>query len=79
MFDKLVSYPLQKGIGLYIILVIGNETTQIINNSIDTSLEQIDGMTAVLLEVIRFLINFEGAAVLAVVGFITWYVYQVKS
>lgn len=79
MFEKLVSHPLEKLIGIYLITVVGNVTTGIINNSIDSVIPQLDTASADLLKVLRFMLNFEGALIITVIGFIAWYISQLKQ
>ena len=79
MIEKLISNPLQKAITLYIFLIIGNETTEIINDSIDTVIGQVDGTVVFVLNVLRLLVNFEGAAIVAVICFIIWYLSQLNN
>ena len=79
MFEKLISHPLEKIIGIYLITVVGNVTTGIINNSIDSVIPQLDTASANLLKVLRFMLNFEGALIFTVIGFIVWYINQLKQ
>jgi hypothetical protein len=79
MFEKLISHPLEKLIGLYVLTVIGNVTTGIINDAIDEVIPQVDSTSASLLGILRFMLNFEGALILTFVGFIIWFISQMKN
>ena len=79
MFEKLISHPLEKLIGLYLLIVIGNMTTGIINDAIDEVIPQVDSASASLLGILRFMLNFEGALILTVVGFIIWFISHMKN
>jgi len=57
MIVKLFSKPLEKTIWLYVIFVIGNATTGIINDLIDNIILHVDDASAGLLNIIRTLFN----------------------
>lgn len=59
-------------IGLYLMIVIGNTTTDIINIAIDKVIPEVDNTTAALLGIIRFISNFDGALILSIVGILYW-------
>lgn len=76
MFEKLISHPLEKLIGIYVIIVIGNATTGIINDAIDKVIPQVDNASAAVLGILRFVLNFDGALIMSVVGILIWLLTQ---
>jgi hypothetical protein len=79
MDEKFITRPLNWFIGIYLMIVIGNATTGIINNVIDEVVPQVDNLTASLLGIIRFVLNFDGALIMSIVGFIIWLVTHWKN
>jgi len=79
MIEKLFNRPLEKAIGLYILLVIGNVTTGIMNDAIDNVLPELDSSSAGILTSFRFIINIPGAIIVTIGGFIIWYIAQMNK
>lgn len=79
MIEKLFSKPFQKALGLYVVFVVGNVTTGIINDAIDNALPDLDTASASILSAFRFMINFEGALIITIGGFLIWYLSQANS
>jgi len=79
MIVKLFSKPLEKAIWLYVIFVIGNVTTGIINNAIDNVLPDLDSASKNLLTAVRFIMNIPGALIVTIGGFIIWYIAQINK
>ncbi len=79
MDEKFITRPINWIIGFYLMVVIGNATTGIINNAIDEVVPQVDNSTASLLGIVRFIFNFDGALIMSIVGFIIWLVTHWKK
>ena len=79
MEEIFITRPINLIIGLYLMVVIGNATTGIINDAIDEVIPQVDNASAVLLGVLRFVLNFDGAIIMSVVGILIWFLTQWKK
>jgi len=79
MIEKLFSKPFEKALGLYILFVVGNATTGIVNDAIDNTIPQVDSATAGLLTVLRFIFNIPGGLLITIGGFIIWYITQINK
>lgn len=72
MHEKFLTRLISVIVGLYIVIVIGNTITGIINDAIDKVISQMDGTSATLLGILRFVLNFDGVLIISIVGFIIW-------
>lgn len=72
MDEKFLTRPISVIVGLYIMIVVGNAITGIINDAIDKVIPQVDGTSATLLGVLRFVLNFDGALIISIAGFLIW-------
>ena len=79
MSEKGISGIISGLIGFYVLAIIGNATTGIINDSIDKVVPELDSASASMLLILRFFLNFEGFAVISVVGLIVLFISQVKK
>lgn len=79
MDEKFITRPITWIIGLYLMVVIGNATTGVINSAIDEVIPQVDNASAALLGILRFVLNFDGALIMSIVGFIIWLVTKWKK
>lgn len=79
MDEKFISHTVSVIVGLYLMVVIGNITTGIINDAIDKVIPEVDKASAALLGILRFVLNFDGALILTVVGVLIWLFTQWKK
>lgn len=79
MDEKFISRPISVIVGLYLMVVIGNITTGIINDSIDKVIPEVDKASAALLGILRFVLNFDGALIMTIVGILIWLLTQLKK
>lgn len=79
MDEKFVSRLISVILGLYLMVVIGNVTTGIINDAIDKVIPEVDKASAALLGILRFVLNFDGALIMTVVGILIWLLYLWKK
>lgn len=79
MFEKLISHPIRMIVGLYFMIVIGNAMTGIINDSIDKVIPEVDKVSAALLGILRFVLNFGGAVTLSVFAILVYFLTQWKK
>jgi hypothetical protein len=79
MDEKFVSRLISVILGLYLMVVIGNVTTGIINDAIDKVIPEVDKASAALLGILRFVLNFDGALIMTVVCILIWLLTQWKK
>lgn len=79
MDEKLITRPISVILGLYLMVVIGNVTTGIINDAIDKVIPEVDMASAALLGILRFVLNFDGALIMTIVGILVWLLSQWKK
>ena len=79
MDEKFITRPISVIVGLYLIVVIGNATTGIINDAIDKVIPEVDKASAALLGIRRFVLNFDWALIMTVVGILIWLLTQWKN
>lgn len=79
MEEKFITRPINLIIGLYLMVVIGNATTGIINDAIDKVIPEVDNASAALFGILRFVLNFDGALIVSVVGILSWLLIQWKK
>lgn len=79
MDEKFISRPISVIVGLYLMVVIGNITTGIINDSIDKVIPEVDKASAALLGILRFVLSFDGALIMTIVGILIWLLTQLKK
>ena len=79
MDEKFISRPISVIIGLYLMVVIGNVITGIINDAIDNAIPEVDKASAGLLGILRFFLNFDGALIISIVGILFWFLTQWKK
>jgi len=79
MEENFITRPINLIIGLYLMVVVGNVTTGIINDAIDKVVPEVDNASAALLGILRFVLNFDGALVMSVVGILLWLLTKLKK